>query len=98
MMEVEGEETLDGVIPGTIFLTDRGLNKETPVGKRVVIIGGGNTAMDAARTSWRLGAEEVTVLYRGPGRNAGQRHRSRRSHQGRGQVPFPGRPHPAGRR
>ena len=63
-MGVDGEEDLEGVLPGTIFLTDRGLDKETPVGKKVVIIGGGNTAIDAARTSWRLGAEEVTVLYR----------------------------------
>ncbi|MEW5722923.1 MAG: RnfABCDGE type electron transport complex subunit B [Thermodesulfobacteriota bacterium] len=63
-MRVEGEDELEGVIPGTIFLADRGLGKETPVGKRVVIIGGGNTAMDAARTSWRLGVEEVILLYR----------------------------------
>jgi formate dehydrogenase (NADP+) beta subunit len=63
-MQVEGEDDLDGVVSGTIFLADRGLNKETPIGKKVVVIGGGNTAMDAARTSWRLGAEEVTLLYR----------------------------------
>jgi homotetrameric NADPH-dependent glutamate synthase len=60
---VEGEE-LQGTLPGTSFLIDRGLNKETPVGDKVAIIGGGNTAIDAARTCWRLGAEEVTVLYR----------------------------------
>ncbi len=60
---VEGEE-LKGVIPGTHFLIDRGLGKQTPVGEKVAIIGGGNTALDAARTSWRLGAREVTVLYR----------------------------------
>lgn len=63
-MGVDGEDDLDGVVSGTIFLTKRGLNLETPVGKKVVIIGGGNTAMDAARTSWRLGADEVTLLYR----------------------------------
>jgi formate dehydrogenase beta subunit len=34
------------------------------VGDKVAIIGGGNTAIDAARTSWRLGAREVTVIYR----------------------------------
>jgi formate dehydrogenase beta subunit len=60
---VEGEN-LAGVIPGTHFLIDRGLGKETPVGEKVAIIGGGNTAIDAARTSWRLGAREVTVIYR----------------------------------
>ena len=61
---VDGEDELKGVDSGTIFLTKRGLDEETPVGGKVVVIGGGNTAMDAARTSWRLGAEEVTLLYR----------------------------------
>jgi len=60
---VEGEE-LEGILPGTHFLIDRGLEKETPVGDKVAIIGGGNTALDAARTSWRLGAKEVTIIYR----------------------------------
>ncbi len=60
---LEGED-LDGVLPGTSMLIDRGLRKETPVGERVVVIGGGNTAIDCARTGWRLGAKEVTVLYR----------------------------------
>jgi len=60
---VEGED-LEGVLPGTHFLIDRGLGKDTPVGDRVAIIGGGNTALDAARTSWRLGAREVTIIYR----------------------------------
>ena len=60
---VEGEE-LDGTLPGTTMLIDRGLEKDTPVGERVVIVGGGNTAIDCARTCWRLGASEVTVLYR----------------------------------
>ncbi len=62
-LRLEGED-LEGVLPGTRMLIDRGLNKETPVGERVVIIGGGNTAIDCARTCWRLGASEVTVLYR----------------------------------
>jgi formate dehydrogenase beta subunit len=60
---VEGED-LTGILPGTHFLIDRGLGKETPVGEKVAIIGGGNTALDAARTSWRLGAKEVTIIYR----------------------------------
>lgn len=60
---VEGED-LEGILPGTRFLIDRGLDKETPVGDKVAIIGGGNTALDAARSSWRLGAAEVTVIYR----------------------------------
>jgi len=63
-MGVEGEEQLEGVLSGTIFLAKRGLGEDTPIGEKVVVIGGGNTAMDAARTSWRLGAKEVTLLYR----------------------------------
>ena len=35
-----------------------------PVGDRVVVVGGGNTAIDAARTAVRLGAGAVTILYR----------------------------------
>ena len=62
-LRLDGED-LDGVLPGTSMLIDRGLNKDTPVGERVVVIGGGNTAIDCARTCWRLGASEVTVLYR----------------------------------
>ena len=49
---VEGEE-LQGVISGTQFLIDRALGKDTPVGEKVAIIGGGNTALDAARSCWR---------------------------------------------
>ncbi|MDY6971158.1 MAG: FAD-dependent oxidoreductase [Thermodesulfobacteriota bacterium] len=62
-MRVDGED-LKGVLSGTQYLIQRGLEQEVKIGKRVCIIGGGNTAIDAARTSLRLGAEEVTVLYR----------------------------------
>jgi formate dehydrogenase beta subunit len=60
---IDGEH-LEGVLSGTRFLIDRGLARETPVGEKVAVIGGGNTALDAARTSWRLGAKEVTIIYR----------------------------------
>lgn len=58
-------EDLEGVIPGVTFL--RKLNLGEPIdltGKRVVVVGGGNVAMDAARSARRLGAQSVTVLYR----------------------------------
>jgi putative selenate reductase len=47
-----------------LFHARRGL--ETAIGKNIVIIGGGNTAMDAARTAWRLAGEtgSVTIVYR----------------------------------
>ncbi len=61
---VEGEDLL-GIFQGVDFLRDVKLGKPTYVkGKRVTIIGGGNTAIDAARTSVRLGARAVTIIYR----------------------------------
>ena len=60
---VPGEE-LDGVFPAVEFLRDLALGKTFKMGERVAVIGGGNSAIDAARTSLRLGAKEVTILYR----------------------------------
>jgi NADH-quinone oxidoreductase subunit F len=63
-MGIPGEE-LSGVIPGVVFLRDLNLGKMTGIrGKKVVVVGGGNVAMDAARSARRLGAEKVTVIYR----------------------------------
>ncbi|HYR02867.1 MAG TPA: FAD-dependent oxidoreductase, partial [Syntrophobacteria bacterium] len=60
---VSGEELI-GVISGVDFLADVTLGKPVTMGRRVAIIGGGNVAMDAARTGVRFGAEEITVIYR----------------------------------
>jgi len=60
---VEGEE-LDGVWQGLEFLRAVNLGFPPEVRGRVVVIGGGNTAIDAARTAMRLGAEEVHLFYR----------------------------------
>ncbi|MDD4323667.1 MAG: FAD-dependent oxidoreductase [Eubacteriales bacterium] len=60
---IEGED-LAGVYGGINFLYDFCVGRPQRLGKKVAVIGGGNTAMDAARTAVRLGAEEVTVLYR----------------------------------
>ena len=57
-------EDLAGVYSGIHFLGEIALNKPITLGNKVVVIGGGNTAMDAARTLVRLGAPEVTVVYR----------------------------------
>ena len=46
------------------FLRDVSLRKQVKLGDRVVVIGGGNAAIDSARTSLRLGTKEVTILYR----------------------------------
>ena len=56
-------EDAEGVETGTEFLTKVGLGVDTGIGKKVVVIGGGNTAIDAARTSVRLGSD-VTLMYR----------------------------------
>ncbi|MDP3062464.1 MAG: FAD-dependent oxidoreductase [Chloroflexota bacterium] len=58
-----GEE-LPGVIECVDLLRDVGLGKKPRLGLRVAIVGGGNVAMDGARTALRLGAGEVVVLYR----------------------------------
>ena len=59
-----GEDT-DGVISAVELLRDMGDDKPRDfTGKRVAVIGGGNVAMDVARTSVRLGAEQVTIVYR----------------------------------
>jgi NADPH-dependent glutamate synthase beta subunit-like oxidoreductase/NAD-dependent dihydropyrimidine dehydrogenase PreA subunit len=57
-------EDLDGVAPGAVFLRELNLGKRVTVGKRVAIVGGGNVAIDAARSALRLGAEAVTIIYR----------------------------------
>ena len=62
-MGVEGEE-VEGVLGGIDFLRNVALGNPPEIGKKVAIVGGGNTAMDACRTAVRLGAEEVSVVYR----------------------------------
>ncbi len=71
-MKIPGEN-LNGVYSANEFLTRVNLMKaykfpecDTPVkvGRRVAVIGGGNVAMDAARSAKRLGAEEVYIVYR----------------------------------
>ena len=60
---IEGEEK-DGIYHGLDFLKDINLNKKVVVKGVVAVIGGGNTALDAARSALRLGAEKVHILYR----------------------------------
>lgn len=57
-------EDLPGVENGLIFLKRIGLKQSLSVPERLVVIGGGSTAMDVARTAVRLGSKEVTVVYR----------------------------------
>ena len=57
-------EDLQGVIHGVTFMQKVNLKEPMKIGQRVAVVGGGNTAMDTARSSFRLGAQEVFILYR----------------------------------
>jgi NADH-quinone oxidoreductase subunit F len=62
---IPGElEEIEGFHYGLRFLRDVRTGKQVSVGRRVAVIGGGNVAIDAARTALRLGAEEVSIYYR----------------------------------
>jgi NADPH-dependent glutamate synthase beta subunit-like oxidoreductase len=54
----------EGVLTGIDFLREVNLGERPELGKTVAVIGGGNVAIDVARTAVRLGAESVTVVYR----------------------------------
>mgnify|MGYP005849764899 CR=1 FL=1 len=61
---IRGEE-IAGVYYGVEFLRDIALGRPRDLsGKRVVVVGGGDVAIDSARSAWRLGAAEVRVIYR----------------------------------
>ncbi|MCL2039087.1 MAG: FAD-dependent oxidoreductase [Bacteroidetes bacterium] len=62
-VNIEGED-LRGVIHGINFLKDTNLRDDTKLSGTVAIIGGGNTAIDSARTAIRVGADRVIVVYR----------------------------------
>ncbi len=62
---IPGEiEDLEGFYHGLRFLRDVKVGKPVRIGRRVAVIGGGNVALDASRTSLRLGADEVDIFYR----------------------------------
>lgn len=63
-LKIEGAE-LEGVVSCLDFLRESKIGKKTDLtGKNVMVIGGGNTAMDAARSAIRLGASKVSIVYR----------------------------------
>jgi formate dehydrogenase major subunit len=62
-LDVPGAD-LEGVQYGVDFMKRANLGQEMSVGDNVVVIGGGYTAMDCARTSLRFGAQNVTIAYR----------------------------------
>jgi NADH-quinone oxidoreductase subunit F len=59
-----GGQDLEGVIDCVQFLRDVGSGRQVRIGERVAVVGGGNSAIDAARTALRSGATGVTIIYR----------------------------------
>ncbi len=62
-MGISGD-TSASVLHGVDLLRNVNLGRRVDVGERIAVVGGGNVAMDAARTALRLGAKDVTVIYR----------------------------------
>ena len=60
---IPGEDS-QGVMAGIVFLERAYRGRPVEVGKKVVVLGGGYTAMDCASTSWRLGADDIYIVYR----------------------------------
>ncbi len=63
-MHIPGEDQAQSVIDAVGFLREVNLGNRKIPGNQVIVIGGGNVAIDAARVAKRLGAEKVTVVYR----------------------------------
>jgi heterodisulfide reductase subunit A len=63
-LNISGEDGLDGVMDAVEFLRKVSLGSKERPGERVVIVGGGNVAVDAARTAVRLGCSSVAIVYR----------------------------------
>ena len=63
-LRIPGEDDFEGVIDGLSFLREVNLGNLPEVGGRLVVIGGGNAAIDSARVAKRLGYDQVAILYR----------------------------------
>ncbi|MDH3471972.1 MAG: FAD-dependent oxidoreductase, partial [Acidimicrobiia bacterium] len=63
LLGFEGEEA-DGVIDGISFLREVREGGRPDIGPRVGVIGAGDTAMDCVRSAWRVGASDVSLIYR----------------------------------
>jgi heterodisulfide reductase subunit A-like polyferredoxin len=65
-LDIPGEEEAESVFHGVAYLRSVALGDADAVrlGERVVVVGGGNTAIDTARTALRLGSRDVTIVYR----------------------------------
>jgi len=62
-LDIPGED-FEGVYHGVSFLKDVNLGEKVTPGEKLAVVGGGNVAIDAARTALRLGSREVSIIYR----------------------------------
>jgi formate dehydrogenase major subunit len=62
-LDIPGED-LKGVLQGIVFMKNLNLGKQEKVPSKVAVVGGGFTAIDCARSSLRLGARDVSIIYR----------------------------------
>lgn len=62
-IEIEGED-LNGVLNGVDFLSEVNTNKKAMIGDKIIVIGGGDVAIDCATTAKNLGASDVKIIYR----------------------------------
>jgi NADH-quinone oxidoreductase subunit F len=78
-LQIPGADSgADGITDAMKFLRDYNLKGKAKVGKKAVVVGGGNAAIDAARTAVRMGADVYRHLSQNPGRNAGMERGDRR--------------------
>jgi len=63
-LKIPGEDEFKGIVDCITFLREVNLSKPKRPGNRVIVIGGGNSAIDSARSALRLGCEEVYIVYR----------------------------------
>jgi len=61
---IEGEEDVKGVLHGVDYLRRVLTGEEVKIGRKVAVVGGGNVAIDVARTALRTGSDQVFILYR----------------------------------
>jgi heterodisulfide reductase subunit A len=63
-LRVPGEDEFEGIIDCVTFLREQALGSRKEGQGKLIVIGGGNAAIDSARVGWRMGFEEVYILYR----------------------------------
>lgn len=63
-LRIPGEDKYEGIVDCVTFLREQALGKAVEAKGKLIVIGGGNAAIDSARVGWRMGFDEVYILYR----------------------------------